>query len=134
MSPVLARHVKGSPDQIVQKSKIPKNDGQSEVKDMWLTELLEQFAEKCTEEKARATAMPIRAVERSLKSGPVMPRIVQASEYAARLSSPDMDDREIASRFKTADNAIAKSIAARELEHRGYLETAADGRYTMMKK
>ena len=101
---------------------------------MWLVELLEQVAGKCAEEKARAAGMPTHAVERSLKSGPVMPRMVQAGEYAARLASTDMADRELASRFKSADNAIAKSIAARELEHRGYLERDADGRYITTKK
>ena len=86
---------------------------------MWLDELLGQFVETCAKEKARASGMPIHTIERSLKSGPVMPRMIQASEYSARLASPDMDDREIVSRFKSADNAIAKSIARKEMEKRG---------------
>ena len=86
---------------------------------MWLNELLEQLAEKCVKEKERASGMPIHAIEHSLKSGPVMPRAVQAKEYATRLSAPEMDDRQVVSRFQSADNAIAKGIAAKELEKRG---------------
>ena len=101
---------------------------------MGLFALLEQVAEKCAEEKARVAGMPTHAVERGLKSGSVMPRIVQAGEYDARLASPDMEDREIIDRFKSADNSIAKSIAAKELENRGYLERDADGQYMRTKK
>ena len=65
---------------------------------MWLFELLEQAAGKCAEEKARVAGLPTHTVERSIKSGPVLPRIVQAGEYAARLASTDMADREVAFR------------------------------------
>ena len=101
---------------------------------MWLDELLGQFVETCAKEKERASGMSIHAVERSLKSGSVMPRTIQAGEYAARLASSDMDGKEVVSRFKSADNAIAKSIVGKELETRGYLERDLDGRYTMIKK
>ena len=96
---------------------------------MWLFELFEQFVEKCTEEKARAERIPIHAVEQNIKSGSLMQRIMQAGEYSDRLASPDMNDQEIVNRFKSADNAVTKSITAKELENRGYLERDTNGRY-----
>ena len=101
---------------------------------MSLFEVIQQYAEKCAEEKKLASEMSIRDVEHGLKTGPLASRMIKATDYSARLSSSEMEDQEIVSRFKAADNVIAKTLAAKELENRGYLERDSNGKYVQTGK